>query len=147
MESKFKFKLKRLSILQQVAGLKSLYPKTISKHTRNRLIWIGALKPTPISSEYTIKIEYTLGQQPKCYSYTPLTIPKGKKLPHVYNQKEQQLCLYYPRGKNTSWDASKSIAFTIIPWASEWLFYYELWLATGQWLGGGIHVSNKNKEL
>lgn len=24
-------------------------------------------------------------------------------------------------------------------WASEWLFFYEVWLATGTWLGGGLH--------
>ena len=27
---------------------------------------------------------------------------------------------------------------TIIPWAIEWLKYYELWRITGKWLGGGI---------
>jgi hypothetical protein len=26
---------------------------------------------------------------------------------------------------------------TILPWISEWLFFYELWLFTGDWLGGG----------
>ena len=32
------------------------------------------------------------------------------------------------------------IADTIIPWTSEWLFFYELWLATGgEWLGEGEH--------
>ena len=31
------------------------------------------------------------------------------------------------------------LATTIVPWCSEWLFYYELWLATGEWLGGGVH--------
>jgi hypothetical protein len=30
------------------------------------------------------------------------------------------------------------IADTLVPWASEWLFDYELWLATGEWYGGGI---------
>jgi hypothetical protein len=26
---------------------------------------------------------------------------------------------------------------TILPWASEWLFYYELWLASDTWFGDG----------
>jgi len=30
-----------------------------------------------------------------------------------------------------------SIASTILPWASEWLFHYEIWRATGEWTGGG----------
>lgn len=145
MGSKFKIKLKRLSILQQVAGLKSLYPEAICKYGRDNLIWTGDLQPTPMSTEYTIRVEYILGKHPKIYSCTPLTIPSGKKLPHVYCQKEQRLCLYYPRGADASWNVSKSIALTIIPWTSEWLFYYELWLATDKWLGGGIHTSGTEK--
>jgi hypothetical protein len=31
------------------------------------------------------------------------------------------------------------LADTILPWTSEWLFYYELWSVNGyEWLGGGI---------
>lgn len=33
----------------------------------------------------------------------------------------------------------KLLADTIIPWTVEWLYFYELWLATGEWLGGGEH--------
>jgi hypothetical protein len=35
---------------------------------------------------------------------------------------------------------------TIVPWISEWLMYYELWLSTGEWLGGGIHPQKKNEQ-
>ncbi len=30
------------------------------------------------------------------------------------------------------------VAYTIVPWLMEWLVYYEVWLITGQWEGGGI---------
>ena len=33
------------------------------------------------------------------------------------------------------------IADTIVPWACEWLLHYEIWLATGEWHGGGEHPS------
>jgi hypothetical protein len=29
------------------------------------------------------------------------------------------------------------LADSIVPWASEWLFFYEFWLVTGEWDGGG----------
>jgi hypothetical protein len=29
------------------------------------------------------------------------------------------------------------MANSIVPWASEWLFFYEMWLITGEWDGGG----------
>jgi len=30
---------------------------------------------------------------------------------------------------------------TIVPWACLWLYYYEVWHTTGEWLGGGLHPS------
>ena len=29
------------------------------------------------------------------------------------------------------------IVDTIVPWTAEWLLHYEVWLATGEWLGDG----------
>ena len=43
-----------------------------------------------------------------------------------------------------------SISSTIIPWTSEWLYYYEIWLINGDWLGGGhdeyINDNNTKSE-
>ncbi len=36
-----------------------------------------------------------------------------------------------------------TLADTILPWASLWLFYYEVWLATGEWVGGGEHPGER----
>lgn len=61
-----------------------------------------------------------------------------KKLPHVYSSDEQSLCLHYPPQRK--WTGIKHIAATIVPWAAEWLYHYEIWVLTGQWNGGGtIH--------
>jgi len=32
---------------------------------------------------------------------------------------------------------SMLIADTTVPWTAEWLANYEVWLATGEWHGGG----------
>lgn len=37
------------------------------------------------------------------------------------------------------WKPRMKLADTIVPWAAEWLLHYELWLATGEWGGGGVH--------
>lgn len=29
------------------------------------------------------------------------------------------------------------IANTIVHWAVEWMYYYEIWVSTGKWMGGG----------
>ena len=39
------------------------------------------------------------------------------------------------------------LAKTTVPWASRWLYYYELWLVTGKWLGGGIAHSTNDKDI
>jgi hypothetical protein len=38
------------------------------------------------------------------------------------------------------------LADTIIPLASLWLFYYEVWFATGEWLGGGEHPGEHESD-
>lgn len=32
-----------------------------------------------------------------------------------------------------------AVANTIVPWLAEWLEFYEGWLVTGIWYGGGEH--------
>jgi len=143
MANKHYIKNKSLSLAYQAARLRSLYPDAICQITRNHLHWKGTLNPTPISDNYLVKLSYTLGESPKTNVVSPkLFIPKGKRLPHVYNQQNQRLCLYYPCGES-KWSPSTYLAETIVPWTSEWLFFYELWLSTGEWLGGGIHLSKK----
>jgi hypothetical protein len=66
---------------------------------------------------------------------------EGERLPHVYENDE--LCLYYPG----EWSGKSHIADTIIPWISEWLLHYEIWLATGEWQGGGEHPSTHEKSI
>lgn len=138
-------KKKSLTVVQQAAALRHLYPESKCSAHLNRLSWAGVLQPTAMSREYKVSVDYHLGKSPRTHVVEPiLFVPAGEHLPHVYSQKEQRLCLYSPFG-NAEWNSSMCIARTIVPWASEWLFYYELWLATGKWLGGGIHTAEGKK--
>lgn len=102
--------------------------------------------PTAISPEYVVNVFYRMGRHPEIYVREPrLTLRAGQPLPHVYSQEEQKLCLYFPSG-GKEWNRSMSIATTIVPWASEWLFFYEIWLATGRWLGGGVHLGRPKTD-
>ncbi len=131
-------------IMLQIAGLKEKYTIVTSSIKGNRRCVEAFIKlrPTPESIEYTLKIRVKVGST--IVGIFPLE-PKigrmidGKKVPHMYT--DGSLCLFYP--KYCEWNYSESWAETLIPWTSLWLFYYELWLQTGEWLGGGIHCGKE----
>lgn len=108
---------------------------------RGRLIWVGEVTPSTISSTYTLRIDFVVGKRPDVTVLSPeLERPPGGALTHVFPG--DRLCLHFPG----EWDSSKSIATTIIPWASEWLVQYEIWAVTGNWNGGGHEPSAQSSR-
>jgi hypothetical protein len=65
-----------------------------------------------------------------------------RKIPHVYAEKGDPLCLYYPPANE--WNETMHLAETIVPWACEWLLHFEAWLFSDEWDGGGIHLMQHN---
>jgi hypothetical protein len=112
------------------------YPNSRIVRGRERLVWLGALAPTEYSATYEVLIDHQIGKCPLVYVARPrLRLVDGQALPHVYPL--NTLCLFLG---NREWHESIPIADTLVPWASEWLLFYELWLATGgEWLGEGEH--------
>lgn len=137
---------KKIPLAIQKQFLKKDYPNSIVKRNKEHsLEWLGTLKPTPLSKEYTVLVQ--LKSKLEVFVLVPNKLDLHKdeqELPHTYSTPRQKLCLFYG---NREWNRSFLISDTIIPWASEWLYYYELWLITGDWLGGGIeHNEEKNDE-
>jgi hypothetical protein len=100
----------------------------------------GYIQPDEESIKYKVQIKYQ-GGAPKVFIRSP-KIDYNSKI-HVYDDKS--LCLYYP--KEDPWNNKKHLYDTIIPWVSEWLVYYELFLLTGKWLGPEqTHGSKKIKD-
>ena len=131
---------KKINLTLQAIHLKNLFPGSSACVKRNCLIWEGCLKPTPISQTYTIRLTYKFDDSPEVNVLKPeLLIPEEKRLPHTYPG--NRLCLYYPGSKD--WQGNMLLSKTIIPWISEWLYFYELWLVTGEWYGGGVHPRSK----
>lgn len=91
-------------------------------------------------------MDYTLGKRPNVFIKTKLALAKGAaELPHVYDNARQKLCLFFPDG--IQWNSTMLLARTIVPWIYDWLFHYELWLATGVWSGGGVHPENDSDKI
>lgn len=140
-------KTKPLPIAIQAASIKQMFPETsVNNIHDSQLTWSHTITPSPLGENYKVKLVYHLTESPKVFILEPkpLVLAKGKtKLEHCYDQKLQRLCLYYP--KYYEWHSSMLLTETIIPWTYDWLFHYEIWVGTGIWTGGGIHLSGKKK--
>lgn len=88
---------------------------------------------------YRVRVTYKLGEHPDVFVEEPdlKVLAEGKRIEHLYSQETVELCLWLPF--TGQWDSRMSIAETIMPWTALWLYYFEDWLATGSWRGGGVH--------
>jgi hypothetical protein len=126
-----------LSIVHQALGLVSAQPSSSYIFTgRSGLVWKGRAQPTRASEHYQLRIAYTLGHYPETTVLAPkLQCRDEKPVPHLY--KEGTLCLFNPN--KDEWNSRQKLSETVLPWACLWLYFYEIWLATGEWKGGGDH--------
>lgn len=129
---------KGFSANSQLRKIKEKFPNLILLKSKGKSFEIVIrVRPTPLSKQYDLKIIYDKYVGVKVFIINEiLMVAKNRtKLPHVYSHIEQQICLYSPSKKE--WTREKFIFSTIIPWACEWLQFYELWVIDGNWLGGG----------
>ena len=135
---------RKLNLAQQLASLHRAYPEGKGLIRHPRLMWEDRLRPTPLSRTYCAQVKYQVGSAPRTYVVNPSLLERanGRRVPHLYSQAEQWLCLYLPNAGG--WNPSKFISETIIPWALLWLFYFEEWLLSDEWKGGGVHPPRKD---
>jgi hypothetical protein len=120
-----------LSLVQQAFALRASFPEAKTKLNATRLLWMSVLQPTALSRSYRVQITYVLRQYPSVRVLDELAGRDGASLPHVYSN--GTLCLH----QVNEWTSNLSLVNSTVPWAAEWLANYEIWLATGDWYGGG----------
>lgn len=135
-----------LSPPQQLMFLKA-NPICVGHGTLNAagLSWEYRVRPTPLSREYLVRIVFNRGDTPKVFVVEPnlQRLAGGRKLPHVYYD-PVRLCLYLPKARE--WVGSMRIDQSFVPWAATWLYYFEEWLASDDWKGGGEHPRADDDE-
>jgi hypothetical protein len=132
-----------VNLAKQLLAIRMVLPTARCRVRKGQLACTVDLKPTPASRTYTVRLAYHHGTLPKVTVINPpLTLhPDANELPHIYPGDE--LCLSYPG----QWRHDDLLAYTVLPWASEWLVHYELWLSTGCWSGGGhTHAPPRRPE-
>ena len=112
------------------------------KISHRKLTWRFRVQPTPLSREYRVRLEYKLGGTPDVFVEHPdlQMLAAKREIPHVYRN-PLRLCLYLPW--SDQWTPNKRINQTIVPWTYTWLYFFEDWLAFGQWRGGGQHRDDR----
>jgi hypothetical protein len=123
----------RVSLNREVLALSRRFPQSSVRRAGRALTWRGNLRPSVTSRTYLVEVKYRLGGEPVTRVIQRLETRPGLSLPHVWNHARQVLCLHERR----DWRPGMLLADSIVPWASEWLFFYEFWLVTGNWDGGG----------
>lgn len=151
-----------LSLEEQVRAMERRWPRfSVSAGLAERsVIWFGDIKG--LDRIFRISIEYGLpikGEDsfqrvmPIVRVIRPSLVlnPMATEepiLPHVYFDKNvlqlSPLCLFDPRAGE--WDHGMLIAKTTVPWAARWLACYEIWEATGRWVGGGCHENQEERS-
>lgn len=139
-------KTKSISLSKQAIALKASYPAATCTVSKNTLFWSGKVRPSPLSREYSVQMAYKLKAAPCVWVYgNELQELDNPNFPHHYEidaeKQRVKICLY----RYNEFSSTKLLSKTIIPWTVEWLYFYEIWLATGEWCGGGEHP-NANKS-
>jgi len=144
------------TIAEQVRAMAMQWPgfELVGREDDGTAEWHGVLAPD--KREHLVRIRYRvplvlenitlLDAQPRVQVLKPVLerhpdYEEGP-IPHVYVSKVTPalpyLCLFSPSGRE--WGTEDLIADTTVFWAAEWLYFYEGWLVTKKWRGGGRHV-------
>lgn len=127
-----------LNLAIQQLALQECIPDSTASIRSGTLTWKGRIQPRALSRPYLVRLRYRPGKRPQVHVLAPpLQQRDGQDPEHLHD--DGSLCLYYIRADPPEWDDSMRLADRILPWASEWLYNYENWLAIGTWTGGGVH--------
>ena len=153
-----------MNLREQIWDMQRKYPEfDVVCHLPWMVCWEGTLCPLS-GQKYTVRIRCQRPYRTETFTvwtpHTPLVEILDPKLDltnrheghdpllHLYRNKHKNgqvhLCLDNP--DDPGWVSGVSIADTIVPWANEWLMFYEFWQATGKWTGGGRDHRIVNRE-
>lgn len=113
------------------------------------LLYRFHLAPSDYGRVYECELRVTPDSRPpEMYVLSPnlKELADQVVLPHIYpnNGIGTKLCLWWP--KQREWQPQMNLMDTYIAWTAEWLWYFEDWLTTGVWAGGGEHPQQRKKR-
>lgn len=131
------------TLAQRSAELMGLKLKdATSRLTKTALTFDFSLQPAGAGRQYRCRLQVWRDRRwPTLSVLSPdlHALAGGRRLPHIYASPGPGtvLCLWHPKSRDFSMELN--FGDTYIPWAVEWLGYFEDWLYSNEWLGGGVH--------
>lgn len=147
----------------QTERMRAVWPilKPLTVFADGRIVWIGPVRGFQMSYKISVAWNPSRTIPPLVFVREPALAPRPgtgwRDIPHLLYDPEcptdSALCLFDP--EQDEWRRSMWISDTIVPWASEWLYYYELWHFDGVWRGAnapgpisiGASMNRPEKEL
>jgi hypothetical protein len=131
---------KKANPLVQIGAMKSKFPQFQSKQKGENIVFTGDLFVKSELPIYNVSVEYRGNLRPVVKVNSPVLVDKP---PHTFEDKS--LCLYH--SNNFKWNANKLIVKEIMQWTIAWIYFYEYWLQTGEWIAPAVpHNSEKKDE-
>lgn len=147
-----------MTIAEEVHRVETLYPQMeLIWNTWWGAYWTGELRGFEGQPPYKVGILFTaFAPRPFALRYPGLRVkawlidpPLQNRIedgveirpPHIWKQFNDAMCFYKPWDDGLDYDVD--IARTVIPWIIKWLAAYELWLATGTWVGPQAHPEGR----
>lgn len=131
---------KRIPLAIQLINLKRMFPASVGCVDGGRLRWsYDEFRASPVSGVYRIEIEGRFGAKPEVWlSCGAISEDNINESPHHYDIDSESLRVRVCLDK-FDWKPHQLYSSTYIPWAMEWIVFFEIWCITGVWSGGGIH--------
>lgn len=137
----------RIGVLSTQQKLLEKHFSFLSCHIRQQvLVCTGKLTDPDWKHVYHIKVECVAGREPKSTILYPVIQPSCDI--HMYP--DHSLCLSYEG--DAVWNERTELYRYTIPWVSEWIHYYEIYLINGGvWEGpeSKVHlrIDDKNENV
>jgi hypothetical protein len=114
----------------QIWAMQKCYPSfSVKKLGKYNIEFTGELLVKKELPVYLISVAYRGDNRPLVKIIRPTLVENA---PHIYSQ-SGSLCLYHP--KKFKWYKERLVANEIMGWAAAWIYFYEVWMQTGEWYG------------
>lgn len=137
--------VKTAMLLNQKKLIEQHYDFLCCRIENGVLVCRGLLESPDFKNNYRIEIRCVYGNEPNSKILEPLDI---KPCIDIHMHDDRSLCLHFP--PDMKWTARTPLYLFTIPWISEWIIYYELYLTNGgKWEGpeSPVHFTENDKNV